>query len=471
MFSSASIAFPWREPRRRFLHLLGFAVFLLDALQLPAETKPGPNVILIMADDLGYGDLSCFKGEKMRTPVLDKLAADGARFTNFYSGGTVCTPSRMALMTGRYPSRIGWTGGVMGHKMSPSTGLSSSIRTMAEVFKTAGYQTAISGKWHLGEAPEMLPNARGFNESLCILSSNNQTKKLWRNGELVTDAVDNRLLTEHFTREAIRVIQAKDHRPFFLYLPFTAPHFPAEAHPDLKGKSTNGAYGDVVEELDSRIGEILSALKESGQRENTLVFFLSDNGPEPSQKGFNSAGPLRGRKWSSMEGGTRVPGIVAWPGTIPAGQTIDDMVCAIDIFPTLARACGVSMAHVAAEIPMDGVDVWPSFLGKENGPPHARTQLLYWEGWAEPQAIRIGQWKLFFDEVKDIPGSESGPALFDLEANPDESHNLAAEHPEKVKEMLEAARKSLENIREFSLPMGGLPKESPAPATKSPRWL
>ena len=464
-----------RDPHspRPLARLAGLVAFLLGALFSTAATSDKPNVILMMADDLGYGDLSCYGSERHRTPVLDKLAEGGARLTSFYSGATVCTPSRMALLTGRYPSRVGWQGGVMGHKMSPSTGLPTGVRTLAEVFKAEGYQTALSGKWHLGEAAGMLPHDRGFDESLCIRSSNNQTKKLWRNGELVTDAVDNRLLTEHFTREAIRVIRARGDRPFFLYLPFTAPHFPAEAHPDWMGKSKNGAYGDVVEELDFRIGEILAALREANQKENTIIIFLSDNGAEPSQRAFSSSGPFSGRKWSALEGGTRVPCIVSWPGRIPAGQTIGAMFSALDLFPTLTHACGISPAPADTKIPMDGLNLWPSLTAGENKPPHPRDELLYWEGWAKPQAIRVGKWKLFFDEVKDLAGSESGPVLFDLEADPGETRNLAAEHPEKVKEMLDAARKSLDSLQRSSLPLGGLPEEgakaTPPPA--KPRWL
>jgi arylsulfatase A-like enzyme len=355
--------------------------------------------------------------------------------------------------------------------MSKSNGLSSSIRTLAEVFKAAGYQTALSGKWHLGEAAGMLPHDRGFEDSLCIRSSNNQTKKLWRNAELVTDAVDNRLLTEHFTREAIRVIRTRGERPFFLYLPFTAPHFPAEAHPDWMGKSKNGAYGDVVEELDFRIGEILATLEETKQKENTIVVFLSDNGPEPNQRKFNSPGPFRGLKWSTLEGGTRVPGIVSWPGKIPGGQTIDGMISAIDLFPTLVAACGLSLSPADTTIPMDGVSIWPSLVASGAKPDHPRTELLYWEGWAKPQAIRVGKWKLFFDEVKDIPGSASGPALFDLDEDPGENRNLATEHPEKVKEMLDAARTSLEAIRKGAVPLGGPPDVPPASSAGKPRWL
>lgn len=453
----------------RLFRLIILVVLTASGLAVAQSAKP--NVILIMADDLGYGDLSCNASKKMRTPVLDRLAAGGTRLTSFYSGGTVCTPSRMALLTGCYPSRLGWPGGVMGFKISPRNGLPARVRTMAEVFKGSGYRTALSGKWHIGEAPDMLPQKRGFDQTLCILSSNNQTKKVWKNDNLVMDPVDNQLLTEHFTREAIRIIRERADHPFFLYLPFTAPHFPAEAHPDWKGKSNNGEYGDVVEELDFRIGEILASLKETGQENNTVIVFLSDNGPEPSQRAFSSAGEHSGRKWSTLEGGTRVPCIVSWPGVIPTGQVNDKLIAAIDLFPTLTQACGLSRKPADAFIPMDGLNVWPSLASPDAGQPHARSELLYWEGWATPQAIRVGQWKLYFDEVKGLPGSELGPVLIDLATDPAEEHNLASKHPDKAKELRDLARQRLEAIRKSSIPLGGLKEDSAKPTLKPPRWL
>ena len=220
-----------------------------------------PNVVLIMVDDLGYHDLGCYGHPKIRTPVLDRLANEGIRLTSFYSGATVCTPSRMALLTGAYPTRVGWTKGVVGYMISTQRGLSPEALTMAEVFRESGYRTGIAGKWHLGDRPQFLPHRQGFDSAYYINKSNNQTNALWRDDDLLEKPFDNRLLTEKFTREAIRFI--KEHRdvPFFLYIPYTAPHFPVKAHPKWKGKSTFGVYGDVVEELDHRIGEILEVLE------------------------------------------------------------------------------------------------------------------------------------------------------------------------------------------------------------------
>ncbi|NNC90442.1 MAG: sulfatase-like hydrolase/transferase [Akkermansiaceae bacterium] len=445
-----------------------------------AAEEERPNVILIMADDLGYGDLSCYRGTApgadrdargesgtIRTPVLDRLAAGGVRLTSFYAGATVCTPSRMALLTGAYPPRLGWRGGVLGYKMKTSTGLAPEARTIAEVFKGAGYRTGLCGKWHLGSTEELGPRSQGFDAAFFIKMSNNQTKKLWRDGELVADPFDNRRLTEQFTEAAIAFIKAGGERPFFLYLPFTAPHFPAEPHPEWKGRSRNGAYGDVVEELDARIGEILESLRETGLEKKTIVVFLSDNGPEPGQKKFATAAPHRGLKWSSLEGGTRVPCIVSWPGVVPTGRVSDEITAAVDLLPTLARACGIGTNDVEGRPPLDGRDVWDTLAGREG--PHPRQDLLYWSGWAVPQAIRVGRWKLYFDEVKDVPGSDAGPALFDLAADPSEEKNRAADHPDKVTAMMDRARKQLAEIEANAMALGGPPADGPQP--KAPRWL
>ena len=443
---------------------------LLVVLCHGEEKPPRPNVILIMADDLAYADLSSYGSKKNRTPVLDQLAAGGMRFTNFYSGATVCTPSRMALLTGCYPARLGWPGGVGGHKMSPRSGLPATIPTIGERFLEHGYRTALIGKWHLGEAPGLLPHDRGFQHCYYIRSSNNQTTKLWQNETIIADPFDNKRLTELFARDAIRFIRETSDQPFFLYLPYTAPHFPAEAHPDWKGKSHNAAYGDVVEELDSRIGEILRTLRDTDQEKNTIVLFLSDNGPEGSQRSFNSAAPHRGGKWSSLEGGTRVPMILSWPGTIAPGRTHHSLVSAIDLFPTLAHACGISMADHANAPAIDGINLWPSWRGDATAAA-TRNTLLYWEGWATPQAIRSGQWKLYFDEVKDIPASATGPALFDLSQDPAEQKNLAAQHPDLVATMLITAREQLKSLARHATPLGGDAKTPPASSAKTPRWL
>ncbi len=434
------------------------------ALLLPAAVAGAaeqPNVVLMMADDLGYGDLSCYGSDRMRTPELDKLASEGIRLTSFYAGATVCTPSRMALLTGAYPTRVGWPGGVIRHRISGSNGLAPEARTMAEVFQDAGYATGISGKWHLGETAELLPMNQGFDSAYYIKNSNNQSRRLWRGEEVVANPFDNRRLTERFTSEAIRFVRANRARPFFLYIPFTAPHFPAQAHPDWKGASSNDAYGDVVEELDSRIGEILGVLESEGLDRNTIVVFLSDNGPDPSQRRWASAEPFRGLKWSSIEGGTRVPCIVRWPGVIPANRESDALIAAIDLLPTLAHACGIDVQRGDGAKPKrDGVNVWDTLIGSKDA-PHARSTLLYWNGWAGLEAVRVGEWKLFLTEVEGIANGDGRPALFHLKSDPAEETNVAERHPERVEAMQRIAEELVADIEANTIPLGGPPANRP----------
>ena len=453
--------------------ILAAAVLGSSAGQSDGETAAlptQPNVILIMADDLGYNDLSCFGSDVLRTPRLDKMASEGMRLTSFYAGCTVCTPSRMALLTGAYPARVGWRGGVVGYGVKTVNGLAPEALTIAEVFKSAGYATGLCGKWHLGDASSMLPMKQGFETAYYITKSNNQTKKLFRGEELIANPFDNRRLTELFTAEAIQFIQTERDQPFFLYLPLTAPHFPAQAHPDWKGKSKLGAYGDVVEELDSRIGQIFDVLKDRELDKKTIVVFLSDNGPEPGQKKWARSKPYRGLKWSALEGGNRVPCIVRWPGVIPAGRTNDEMTAAIDLLPTLAHACGIDLAEITNASPkIDGENVWDTLTAKPNS-RHARTDLLYWHGWGVLQAIRVGDWKLYLDEVKEVPGTSEGPVLVNLADDPAEQTNLSDRHPQRVQAMKALALQRLTDIEANGIPLGG-PIDNRKDEKKRGLWL
>lgn len=425
--------------------------FLLTAQQGIQADRP--NVVLIMADDLGYQDLGCYGHPEIKTPKLDQLAKTGVRLTSFYSGATVCTPSRMALLTGAYPPRLGWTKGVVGYMINIKQGLSPRALTMAEVFKSAGYATAISGKWHLGDAKAFRPHRQGFDRTYYTNKSNNQTTQLWRNDEVVEDPFNNRLLTEQFTRQAIQFIEDCQRKPFFLYVPYTAPHFPVQAHPAFEDHSTFEAYGDVVEELDARIGSILDKLRETGLTEKTIVIFLSDNGPQPGEQAL--AQPYRGKKWDALEAGTRVPCIVSWPGILPAGTESNALIAAIDLLPTLSRACGVDLAPLAQNIPhIDGLDVWDTLLARKNH-VHPRKDLMYWHGANGFQAIRVGDWKLFL-EAKNakLPGASEGPALFHLKTDPSETVNLASEHPDRVLQMKNLAKRRLDAIMEQTISLG-----------------
>lgn len=419
-----------------------------------AESK-SPNVVLIMADDLGYYDLSCYGHPSIKTPVIDRLAKEGVRLTSFYAGSTICTPSRMALLTGSYPSRLGWSKGVIGYIMKKGQGMSQGALTMAEIFKEQDYRTGIFGKWHLGDESQFLPHEQGFEESFYINKSNNQTKKLWRRDKLVQDPFDNRHLTEQFTNEAVSFIKTHKDNPFFLYVPYSAPHFPVQAHPDWKGKSEYGSYGDVVEEMDSRIGEILNALKLEGIEKDTIVVFLSDNGPEPLTK-ESKAKPLRGKKWSALEGGNRVPCIVRFPGKIPQGSETDELIAAIDLLPTLSHACGINFRGANGRQDLiDGMNLWKFLTGDGNG-TKPRKDFLYWHGSNGFQAIRMGKWKLFLNR-QHAGMKGKGPALFNLEEDITESMDLSKMFPDKVQLMSEIAKKRLASIKANSIPLGVSP--------------
>lgn len=432
----------------------GSALALL--LTFTALSAEKPNVILIMADDLGYRDLSAYGHPSIKTPVLDKLAAGGMKLTNFHSGATVCTPSRMALLTGAYPVRLGWTKGVAGYLMGSMDGMASEALTIAEIFRKEGYATGISGKWHIGRLPGTRPGDQGFDSSYSIPMSNNQIDEIWRGDKIEVKPTDNRLLTEMFTNEAKRFIRENHRKPFFLYLPYTAPHFPVLPHPDWKGRSNFGNYGDVVEELDARIGEVLELVGELKLTGKTIVVFLSDNGPQKGEKA--SALPFRGKKWSALEGGTRVPAIVSWPGKITAGQSSDRLIGAIDLLPSLCRAAGIDWkSQTNGKPPLDGLDVWDTLTGKEGS--HPRSELLHWHGMhAKPQALTSGDWKIFFDrnnaieglgteangkgkasKTKELKAEGKTPILFNLKDDLGETEDVSAKFPEQVKILTERA--------------------------------
>ncbi len=433
---------------------------VLAVLSLPAAARK-PNVILIMADDLGYLDLGCYGHPAIRTPNLDRLAADGVRLTDFHSGASVCTPSRMALLTGIHPTRLGWTQGVVGFKMGIRDGLNPDALTLAEIFKSSDYATGISGKWHIGHAPETRPHRQGFDHAYFLPFSNNQTNEIWLHDEIAEKPFENRLLTERITTDAIRFVRNNRDRPFLLYIPYTAPHFPVEPHPEWQGRSKFGKYGDVIEELDSRIGDLLRTLGELDLTEHTIVVFTSDNGPNPGEGA--DCKPYRGEKWSALEGGTRVPCIVSWPGTLPAGTTSDALVSAVDLLPMLARACGIDWQNKTAKMPVDGIDQWDVLLGKSKSDP--RTELLLWHGMdGGPQALRSGDWKWFADrrhalvgmgtkratpeqQAKIAPYIEAlveheanPPFLFNLRDDPGESHDLSESRQDQAKAMETLAR-------------------------------
>ena len=342
--------------RKRFILIMLLSFAAIGCQAQPAQKTARPNVILMMADDLANEDLSCYGSTRIKTPRLDQLASEGLRLTGYYAGNPVCSPSRMALLSGSYPARLGWRWGVLGYGFAPKTGMSPKVYTIAEAFRDGGYRTAMTGKWHLG-VQGMGPEDQGFDSAYYIRMSNNQNRDMFRDRKLIKEKWDNALLSETFTEECIRVIKEDSDKPFFLYVPWTAPHFPADPHPDWAGKSgTNKSakVTDTIEELDHRVGQVMDALEKAGKAKNTIVIFTSDNGRQSGQQGPKDDPPFSGMKWHSKEGGTRVPFIVRLPGVIKPGRAYAEIVSAMDLYPSAfsialsaSRGCPSSLAAQA----------------------------------------------------------------------------------------------------------------------------
>ena len=396
-----------------------------------AATRP-PNIVLIFADDLGYGDLGCY-GSRIRTPNLDQMARDGARFTHYESANPVCSPSRAALLTGRYPTRVGVPRVLM---PADTTGLPDSETTLAQVLKQKGYKTMCIGKWHLGHLPQYLPTKRGFDDYFGIPYSNDMNPRvLLQATEVIENPAKLETLTPRYTEQALRFLERSKDSPFFLYMPHTYPHIPLAASERFRGKSSLGLYGDVIEELDWSVGEVLASLKKHGLDQNTLVLFSSDNGPWFQ----GSPGRLRGRKGMTWEGGVRVPFLARWPGRIPRGMVSDSLISAMDVLPTVTRLCGASMP----QNPVDGIDIWPLMSGK--AAQLEREALLYFDN-LHLQCARPGKWKLHLARYNSMAFSPppargrlnlplASPELYDLVNDPDESYDLAPEHPDIVRDL------------------------------------
>ncbi len=465
-------------------------VLLAAALAGGGATAVGrPNFVVILTDDQGYADLGCFGGTQLQTPRIDRMAAEGAMLTDFYAAGSVCTPSRSALMTGSYPKRIGLADGVF--LAGDARGLNPKEITMAEMLKAAGYATGMFGKWHLGDQPEFLPTRQGFDEFFGIPYSHDihpfhlNDKKhhfpplpLLNMETVIEEEPDADYLTQRITERAVRFIEQHKAEPFFLYIPHPAPHRPIhmsppfmEAVPDeIKAKLENEQridyltrdtmYNYAIREIDWSVGQILDALKANGIDENTVVVFTSDNGPS-----IGNAAPFTGRKGSSYEGGMRVPGIIRWPGTLPAGQVIDEVLTAMDLFPTFGKLAG---AEIPADRVIDGEDIFPVLM---EGAPSPHEAFFYYKGNAL-KAVRSGEWKLHFGKAQGSAGKgnrgkgSSSPvmALYNLEADPGEKHNLLQAHPETAARLSRLAEGFKAELAQHSRPAGAA--ENPAALTK-----
>lgn len=416
-----------------------------------------PNFILIFVDDLGYADIGPFGSKLHRTPHLDRMASEGRKLTSFYVTANVCTPSRSSLMTGSYPRRVGLDENEKGQWVlfpGNQEGLNPDEVTMAEVLKSAGYETACVGKWHLGDQPQFLPTRHGFDSYFGIPYSNDMghdSRKqpyrypplpLLRMEEVIENEPDQRYVTKRYTEEALDFIERSKDRPFFLYLPHTMPHWPQYASEGFAGKSRNGKWGDTVEEIDWSTGQILAKLEELGIDGRTLVVFTSDNGGATRHGASNA--PLRGGKGTTWEGGHRVCFLARWPGRIPAGTASDEMAISFDLLPTFAALAGAEMPRNRI---IDGKDIRQLLLSEDSVPtPHVA---YYYYFMTHLNAVRSGRWKLHVARMGGrYPDYEPNPVLelYDLISDIGESRNVASANPlvvRHLKALAEVARSDL----------------------------
>lgn len=408
------------------LVLIGWAAAAVIA---PAAEADSPNILLILADDLGWGELG-FQGNKsIPTPHLDSLAAGGIRFTSGHVSGPYCSPTRAGLLTGRYQQRFGHEFNPGGQQGAEKFGLSLNERTIADRLKAAGYATGIFGKWHLGSAPELHPLKRGFDEYYGFLGGAHSYLNVGQGNNAIlrdkepVDSIDH--TTEAFARETIKFIERNKDKPWFAYLPFNAVHGPLEAPEKYLAKYAGiedpkrRAYAAMTHALDDAVGTVLDKLRELKLEENTLVVFFTDNGG-PTAVNTSSNGPLRGFKASVWEGGVRVPFVVQWKGHLPEGKTYDHPVIQLDIQPTVLAAAGIA---TTSEDKFDGVNLLPYLRGEKSSSPH---EALFWR-FGPQRAVLSGEWKLV--------EAGAGPQLFNLNDDLGEQTDLATKFPEKLKEL------------------------------------
>ncbi|WP_420387667.1 sulfatase [Roseivirga sp.] len=422
-----------------------------------SESTSTPNIIIVFTDDQGYQDIGTNGAVGFETPNLDRMAAEGIRFTDFYAAQAVCSASRAGLLTGCYPNRLGIHGAFM---PNAKKGLNPNEVTIAEMLKDNGYQTAIYGKWHLGDAQEFLPTRQGFDEYFGIPYSNDMWPyhpqqgpvfnfgplPLYENEEIIDTLTDQSSLTTQITERSVDFIRRHKDQPFFLYVAHPQPHVPLFVSDKFKGKSERGLYGDVIMEIDWSVGEILKELKAQGIDENTLVIFTSDNGPWLNYgEHSGSALPLREGKGTALEGGQREPAIARWPGKLEAGKTISTPMMNIDVLPTIAEITGSQLPQQT----IDGKSVWKVWTGETSDSPQEAYYFYYHVN--ELQGVRYKNWKMYFPHsYRSLNGREGGKdglpvpyeylkfeeiALYDLSQDISETTDVASEYPEVVEEI------------------------------------
>lgn len=471
--------------------LTGFVVLVVLAACAGVLHAAPPNFVLILCDNLGNGDIACFHpATKHRTPNLDRMAAEGRRFTSFYSASGVCTPSRAALLTGCYPRRVGLHLSYENQvvlKPVDKKGLNPAEETLAEILKKVGYDTLCLGKWHLGDQPEFLPTRHGFDHFFGIPYSEDMTARtvlgrvwpelpLLRDERVIDAPVDARHLTKRLTAEAVKFIASHKERPFFLYFPETGPGSCREAYPgpDFAGKSANGPYGDSIEELDWSAGEVLKAIQDNGLDDRTLVIWTSDNGAVNRNPPQGSNAPYRGMGYSTSEGSQRMPCIARWLGRVPGGTVCDELCTMMDFLPTFAQLAGAPLPRQT----IDGRDVRDLLFAKAGAKsPYEEEGFFYYQA-AQLQAVRAGPWKLYLPlEKRHTTGKAAAAvqelALYDVRGDVSEQHEVSAQHPEVVARLTRMAAQARRTLGDGDTPGTGQREpgwvEQPRPLVLTPQ--
>ncbi len=471
---------------KNLTYLILAVVVLFSASCTPKKqqttvSEQSPNFIVIFIDDMGYGDPCCYGGTGYSTPNIDKLAAEGMRFTNFYAAQPVCSASRAGLLTGCYPNRIGISGALFPHS---KVGINPDETTIAEMLKEKGYATGIYGKWHLGHHKAFLPLQNGFDEYVGLPYSNdmwplsNTGQKLPEgNARLKNPALpvmmnndvlftinsweEQDTLTTLYTEKAVDFINRNANQPFFLYLPHSMAHIPLGVSDKFRGKSEQGLYGDVMMEIDWSVGQIEKALAENGLSENTVIIFTTDNGPWLNFGNHaGSSGGLREGKTTSWEGGQRVPFIIKWPGKTPAGTICNKLGCAIDILPSFAEIAGTSLP----KLKIDGTSIVELWKGNTNANP--RETILFYYGKNNLNGVRKGNWKLVLPHTWASYNTEPGrdgnggkriqmtvetPELYNMMRDPGEQYNVIEYYPEKAAELMQVVEKARAELGDLNV--------------------
>ena len=437
------------------------------------KNNTNPNIVIILADDLGYGDLSSYGSKTINTVNLDRMANDGVKLTSYYAAQPVCSASRAAILTGSYPNRIG-----ISNAFGPNskTGINNDELTLAEMLKANGYSTGIFGKWHLGSSKKYFPTKHGFDEFYGILYSNDMWRwhpespqsypedlLLYRNEDPIQEIIDQSNLTKDITSESIDFIIKNKDNPFFLYVAHPQPHVPLFVSKNFENKTGNGLYADVITEIDFSVGRIINSLEENGLSDNTIIIFTSDNGPWLSYGNHSgSPGIFREGKGTTWEGGVRVPSIIKFPGRLKP-NVIDEPIMAIDWMPTIANITNSKLSTNK----IDGKDIWPLLSGKTNKSPHEKLYFYYRVN--ELHSIRMNDWKIHFARsYRSLNGKDGGSdgipvkyemnlliknELYNLKDDPEEKYNVYDEFPEialKMEELGEKARSELgDNLTGF----------------------